>query len=193
MVVVSILAAYAFARLNFKGKNLIFTIFLAVMMIPTELVIITNYTTAVNLDWRNTFVGLIMPTILSVFYIYLLRQNFMQIPDNLYYAAKVDGVGDFKYLLKVVIPLSKPTIISIAVLKLIECWNSYVWPKLVSTDRDYYLISNEIQYICWTGFGKDNATEMMAAVVSVSIPLLLIFGFFRDQIMTGVSKTGTKG
>ena len=193
MVFVCLLASFAFARLEFKGKNLVFTLFLAMMMIPNELVIITNYTTIVNLDLRNTFTGLILPSILSVFYIYLLRQNFMQVPDNLYFAAKVDGVSDFKYLWRVLVPLSKPTIVSIIVLKLIECWNSYVWPRLITTDEDYYLVSNAIEIIKSTGFGRDNIPAMMAAVVCVSAPLLILFVIFRKQIMSGVSRTGAKG
>ena len=193
MVVVAILAAFAFARLNFKGKNLVFTIFLAMMMIPNELVIITNYYTVVNLDLRNTFIALVMPSILSVFYIYLLRQNFMQVPDSMYMAAKVDGTSDFGYLTKILIPLSKPTIITITILKLIECWNSYVWPRLVSTKKDYYLVSNAIQEIRENGMGRENIPAMMAAVVCVSIPLIALFIIFRKQIMSGVAKTGTKG
>ncbi|MBQ9448816.1 MAG: carbohydrate ABC transporter permease [Acholeplasmatales bacterium] len=193
MVVVTTLAAFAFARLKFKGKNLVFTIFLAMMMIPNELVIITNYYTVVNLNLRNSFVGLIMPTVLSVFYIYLLRQNFMQVPDSMYMAAKVDGTSDFGYLTKILIPLSKPTIITITILKLIECWNTYVWPRLVSTKKEYYLISNAIQEIRENGMGRDNIPAMMAAVVCVSIPLIILFIVFRKEIMSGVAKTGTKG
>ena len=193
MVVVCIFAAFAFARLNFKGKNVVFTIFLAMMMIPNELVIITNYQTAVNLGLRNTYVGLIIPSVLSVFYIYLLRQNFMQVPDSLYFAARVDGCTDFRYLYKVLMPLSKPTIVTITILKLIECWNSYVWPRLVSTKDEYYLVSNAIQQIKATGFGRDNIPAMMAAVVTISIPLIILFIVFRKQIMSGVAKTGTKG
>lgn len=193
MVVVTTLAAFAFARLKFKGKNLVFTIFLAMMMIPNELVIITNYYTVVNLNLRNSFVGLIMPTVLSVFYIYLLRQNFMQVPDSMYMAAKVDGTSDFGYLTKILIPLSKPTIITITILKLIECWNTYVWPRLVSTKKEYYLISNAIQEIRENGMGRDNIPAMMAAVVCVSIPLIILFIVFRKEIMSGVAKTCTKG
>ncbi len=193
MVVVACLASFAFARLEFKGKELVFTIFLAMMMIPNELVIITNYNTIVNADLRNTYVGLILPSVLSVFYIYLLRQNFMQVPDSLYHAARVDGTTDMGYLCKILIPMSKPTIISILILKLIECWNSFIWPRLVSTSDDYYLISNAIQTIKSSGFGRDNIPAMMAAVVCVTLPLLIIFIIFRRQIMTGVSKTGTKG
>lgn len=193
MVVVTTLAAFAFARLKFRGKNLVFTIFLAMMMIPNELVIITNYYTVVNLNLRNSFVGLIMPTVLSVFYIYLLRQNFMQVPDSMYMAAKVDGTSDFGYLTKILIPLSKPTIITITILKLIECWNTYVWPRLVSTKKEYYLISNAIQEIRENGMGRDNIPAMMAAVVCVSIRLIILFIVFRKEIMSGVAKTGTKG
>ena len=193
MVVISILAAFAFARLNFKGKNVVFMLFLAMMMIPSELVIITNYQTAVNLGLRNTYVGLILPSVLSVFYIYLLRQNFMTVPDSMYYAARVDGCTDFKYLYRILIPLSKPTIVTITILKLIECWNAYVWPRLVSTKEEYFLVSNAIQQIRASGFGRDNIPAMMAAVVVISIPLIILFIVFRKQIMSGVAKTGTKG
>ena len=193
MVLVCILAAFAFARLNFRFKNVIFTLFLAMMMIPNELVIITNYQTAVNLGLRNTYVGLVLPSVLSVFYIYLLRQNFMQVPDSMYYAARVDGCTDFKYLYRVLIPLSKPTIITITILKLIECWNSYVWPRLITTKDEFFLVSNAIQQIKATGFGRDNIPAMMAAVVAISIPLIILFIIFRKQIMSGVAKTGTKG
>lgn len=193
MLVVSTLAAFAFARLEFKGKNLVFTVFLSLMMIPNELVVITNFTTITNLDLRNTFTGLILPSVTSVFYIYLLKENFTQIPDELYYAAKVDGTSDLKYLIKVMVPISKPTIVSIVILKIIECWNSYVWPHLITDDEAYYLVSNGIQEIRENGFGRENVPAMMAAVVAISIPLIIIFLVFRNQIMTGVSKSGTKG
>lgn len=193
LLIICILAAFAFARLEFKGKNIVFTIFLATMMIPMELFTITNYATIVNLNLRNTFVGLIFPSVMSVFYIYLLRQNFMQVPDQVYYAAKVDGSSDMKYLMKVLVPLSKPTLISIAILKFIECWNSYVWPRLVTTKDSYFLISNGIQTLRTSGFGREHIPAMMAAVVCVSIPLLVLFAIFRKQIMAGVSKSGLKG
>ena len=197
MLIVSILAAFAFARLEFKGKNLVFTIFLAMMMIPNELVIITNFVTITNSGLTNSFPGLILPSVLSVFYIYLLRQNFMQVPDSLYYAAKVDGLSDMNYLLKVLIPLSKPTIITIIILKLIECWNSYVWPRLITSEvegqKSYFLVSNAIEAMRNSGFGKSNMPAMMSAVVIVSIPLLVLFAIFRNQIMSGVARTGTKG
>lgn len=193
MVIVSLLAAFAFARLDFKGKNIVFVLFLSMMMIPSELVIITNYVTIVNLDLRNTFVGLILPSILSIFYIYLLRQNFMQVSDNIYYAAKVDGTSDFKYLWAILVPLSKPTIITIIILKLIECWNSYVWPKIITTDKDFYLVSNGIELIKESSMGKSDIPGMMAAVVCVSLPLLILFIIFRKQIMSGVVRNASKG
>ena len=197
MLVVSILAAFAFARINFRGKNIVFTLFLAMMMIPNELVIITNYTTIVNAGFTNTFTGLVLPSVLSIFYIYLLRQNFMQVPDTLYLAAKVDGTTDFGYLTKILIPLSKPTIITITILKLIECWNSYVWPRLITTEIEgkpsYFLVSNAIEKIRATGFGRDNIPAMMAAVVCISFPLLILFLIFREKIMSGVARSGTKG
>jgi len=193
MLVVIVLAAFAFARLEFRGKNLLFTFFLALMMIPNELVIITNFVTITNLDLRNTFLGLILPSVTSVFYIYLLRENFAQIPDELYYAAKVDGTSDFKYLLRVMIPISRPTLITVTILKVIECWNSYVWPRLITDDANYYLVSNGIQEIRENGFGRENIPAMMAAVVVISVPLIVLFLIFRKKVMAGVSRGGTKG
>lgn len=193
MLFVTVLAAYAFARLNFKGKDLVFTLFLSLMMIPTELVVITNYVTITNLDLRNTFAGLILPSVASVFYIYLLKENFSQVPDELYYAAKVDGTSDFKYLWKVMIPICRPTIITITILKVIECWNSYVWPRLVTDDKSYFLVSNGIQEIRENGFGRENIPAMMAAVVVISLPLIVLFLIFRKKIMAGVSRGGVKG
>ena len=193
MVVVSTLAAYAFARLKFKGKNLVFGLFLSMMMIPTELVVITNFVTITNWDMRNSFLGLILPSITSVFYIYLLKENFEQVPEELYKAAKVDGTSDLKYLWKVMIPICKPTLVTITILKLIECWNSYVWPRLITDDPAYYLVSNGIQEIRENGFGRENIPAMMAAVVVIYVPLILLFLAFRKKIMEGVSQGGTKG
>ena len=193
MVVVSTLAAYAFARLKFKGKNLVFGLFLSMMMIPTELVVITNFVTITNWDMRNSFLGLILPSITSVFYIYLLKENFEQVPEELYKAAKVEGTSDLKYLWKVMIPICKPTLVTITILKLIECWNSYVWPRLITDDPAYYLVSNGIQEIRENGFGRENIPAMMAAVVVISVPLILLFLAFRKKIMEGVSQGGTKG
>lgn len=193
MLVVIIPAAFAFSRLEFRGKNLLFTLFLSLMMIPNELVIITNYTTVTNLDLRNTFLGLILPSVTSVFYIYLLKENFAQIPDELYYAAKVDGTSDFKYLLRVMLPICKPTIITVTILKVIECWNSYVWPRLVTDDEAYFLVSNGIQEIRENGFGRENIPAMMAAVVVISVPLIVLFLIFRKKVMAGVARGGTKG
>lgn len=193
MVVVSTLAAFAFARLEFKGKNLAFTLFLSLMMIPNELVVITNFVTITNLNLRNTFTGLILPSVTSVFYIYLLKENFAQVPDELYYAAKVDGTPDLRYLWKVMIPICKPTLITIAILKVIECWNSYVWPRLITDDSRYFLVSNSIQEIRENGFGRENIPAMMAAVVVISLPLIILFLVFRKKIMAGVARGGTKG
>ena len=193
MLVVTVLSAFAFARMNFKGKDLVFTAFLALMMIPSELVVITNFVTVTNLDLRNTFMGLILPSVTSVFYIYLLKENFSQIPDELYWAAKVDGTSDMKYLLKVMVPICKPTLITVTVLKVIECWNSYVWPRLITDDQSYFLVSNGIQEIRENGFGRENIPAMMAAVVVISLPLILLFLVFRKRIMAGVARGGTKG
>lgn len=193
MIVVIVLAAFAFSRLEFKGKKLLFTGFLALMMIPNELIVITNFVTITDLGLRNTFMGLILPSVTSVFYIYLLKENFEQIPDELYKAAKVDGTSDLKYLLKVMIPICKPTIISVIILKVIECWNSYIWPRLITDDENYFLVSNGIQTIRESGFGRENIPAMMAAVVAISIPLIIIFLIFHKKIMEGVSRGGTKG
>ena len=193
MLIVITLAAFAFARLEFRGKNIAFALFLSLMMIPNELVIITNFVTITNLDLRNSFLGLILPSVTSVFYIYLLKENFAQVPDSLYYAAKVDGTGDLKYLLKVMIPICRPTLITIIILKVIECWNSYVWPRLITDDPNYYLVSNGIQEIRENGFGRENIPAMMAAVVAISLPLIVLFLIFRKKIMEGVSRGGVKG
>ena len=193
MMIVIIPAAFAFARLEFAGKNLLFTLFLSLMMIPNELVVITNYVTITNLDLRNTFTGLILPSVTSVFYIYLLKENFSQIPNELYLAAKVDGTSDMKYLLRVMMPICRPTLVTIAILKIIECWNSYIWPRLITDNEAYYLVSNGIQEIRENGFGRENIPAMMAAVVVISVPLVILFLIFRKKIMAGVARGGTKG
>lgn len=193
MLIVTVLAAYGFSRMTFRGRNLAFTIYLAMMMIPNELVIITNFLTVTNLDLRDTFTGLIMPSVTSVFYIYLLKENFAQVPDELYWAAKVDGTSDLKYLLRVMVPICQPTLVTITVLKVIECWNSFVWPRLITDDPEYYLVSQGIQAIRESGFGRENIPAMMAAVVVVSLPLIVLFIVFRRKIMAGVARGGTKG
>ena len=193
MLIVIIPAAFAFSRLEFKGKNLVFVLFLSLMMIPNELVIITNFVTITDLGLRNTFTGLILPSVTSVFYIYLLKENFEQIPNELYLAAKVDGTSDFKYMLKVMVPICRPTIITVTILKVIECWNSYVWPRLITDDENYFLVSNGIQTIRESGFGRENIPAMMAAVVVISVPLIVLFLVFRKKIMAGVARGGTKG
>ena len=200
MMVVIVLAAFAFARLKFRGRNVLFALFLSLMMIPNELVIITNYVTVKTLGLTDDagsairhFTGLILPSITSIFYIYLLKENFESIPEELYKAAKVDGTSDLKYLLKVMLPISRPTIVTIIILKVIECWNSYVWPRLITTKPQFFLVSNGIQNIRESGAGRDNVPAMMAAVVVVSVPLIVLFLLFRDKIMAGVSRGGTKG
>lgn len=193
MLLVITLAAFAFARMNFKGKNILFTLFLALMMIPNELVIITNFTTITNLSLRNTFLGLILPSVTSVFYIYLLKENFEEVPNDLYLAAKIDGTSDLRYLRKVLVPICRPTMITIIILKVIECWNSYVWPRLITDNEKYYLVSNGIQEIRENGFGRENIPAMMAAVVVISLPLIVLFLIFRKKIMVGVARGGTKG
>lgn len=193
MLVITVPAAYAFARLQFKGKNIVFLAFLALMMIPTELVVITNFTTITNLGLRNTFTGLILPSVASVFYIYLLKENFEQVPNEMYLAAKVDGTSDLKYLLKVLVPVCRPTVVTITILKIVECWNAYVWPRLITDNPAYFLVSNGIQEIRENGFGRENIPAMMAAVVVISIPLIVLFLVFRNKIMAGVARGGIKG
>ena len=192
-LVITILSAFAFARLEFKGKNALFAALLATMMIPGELFTITNYITVNNFGWIDTYTVLIVPFLVSIFYIYLLRQNFLQIPNELYLAAKVDGTGDFKYLCKVMIPLSLPTLISITILKMMGAWNSYIWPRLVTTSEDMRLITNGLRDAFTDMSGQANIPVQMAAVAVVSFPLFLVFIFLRKYIMKGVSRSGIKG
>ncbi len=192
-LVITVLSAFAFARLEFKGKNALFGALLATMMIPGELFTITNYITVNNFGWLDTYTVLIVPFLVSIFYIYLLRQNFMQIPNELYLAAKVDGTGDFKYLCKVMIPLSLPTLISITILKMMGAWNSYVWPRLVTKSEEMRLITNGLRDAFTDMSGQANIPVQMAAVAVVSFPLFLVFIFLRKYIMKGVSRSGIKG
>ena len=192
-LVITVLTAFAFARLEFKGKELLFAALLATMMIPGELFTITNYSTVTNLGWRNTYTVLIVPFLVSVFYIYLLRQSFLQIPNELYLAAKVDGTSDFKYLWKVMVPLALPTLISITILKMMGAWNSYIWPRLVANDEAHRLITNGLRNAFTDTTGDVNYPVQMAAVALVSLPLFLVFVFLRKYIMSGVSRSGIKG
>ena len=192
-LVITVLSAFAFARLDFKGKDALFGVLLATMMIPGELFTITNYQTVYKFGWMDSFTVLIVPFLVSVFYIYLLKQNFMQIPNELYLAAKVDGTTDIKYLWKVMIPLSLPTLISITILKMMGAWNSYVWPNLVTSSDDYRLITNGLRNAFVESTGDVNIPVQMAAVAMVSAPLFLVFLFLRKYIMKGVSRSGIKG
>ena len=192
-LVITVFTAFAFARLEFKGKDLLFAALLATMMIPGELFTITNFATVTNLGWRNTYTVLIVPFLVSVFYIYLLRQNFLQIPNELYLAAKVDGTSDLKYLWKVMVPLSLPTLISITILKMMGAWNSYIWPRLVANDEAHRLITNGLRNAFTDTTGDVNYPVQMAAVALVSAPLFLVFVFLRKYIMSGVSRSGIKG
>ena len=192
-LVITVLSAFAFARLEFKGRETLFAMLLATMMIPGELFTITNYATVTSLGWMNTYKVLIIPFLVSVFYIYLLRQNFMQIPNELYLAAKVDGTSDLKYLWKVMIPLSLPTLISITILKMMGAWNSYIWPRLVANDEAHRLITNGLRNAFTDTTGDVNYPVQMAAVAIVSAPLFLVFIFLRKYIMAGVSRSGIKG
>lgn len=192
-LVITVLSAFAFARLEFKGKNVLFAGLLATMMIPGELFTITNYSTVTTFGWIGTYTVLIVPFLVSVFYIYLLRQNFMQIPNDLYLAAKVDGTSDIKYLWKVMIPLSLPTLISITILKMMGAWNSYIWPRLVANDEAHRMITNGLRNAFTDTTGDVNYPVQMAAVALVSAPLFLVFIFLRKYIMKGVSRSGIKG
>ena len=192
-LIITVLSAFAFARLEFKGKNTMFAALLATMMIPGELFTITNYATVTQLGWMNTFTVLIVPFLVSVFYIYLLRQNFLQIPNELYLAAKVDGTSDIKYLWKVMVPLSLPTLISITILKMMGAWNSYIWPRLVANDDAHAMITNGLRNAFTDTTGDVNYPVQMAAVAIVSAPLFLVFIFLRKYIMAGVSRSGIKG
>ena len=192
-LVITVLSAFAFARLEFKGRETLFTLLLATMMIPGELFTITNYSTVTQLGWMNTFKVLIIPFLVSVFYIYLLRQNFLQIPNELHLAAKVDGTSDLKYLWKVMVPLALPTLISITILKMMGAWNSYIWPRLVANDEAHRLITNGLRNAFTDTSGDVNYPVQMAAVALVSAPLFLVFIFLRKYIMAGVSRSGIKG
>ena len=192
-LVITVLSAFAFARLEFKGRETMFALLLATMMIPGELFTITNYATVTQIGWMNTYKVLIVPFLVSVFYIYLLRQNFMQIPNELYLAAKVDGTSDLKYLWKVMVPLSLPTLISITILKMMGAWNSYIWPRLVANDEAHRLITNGLRNAFTDTTGDVNYPVQMAAVAIVSAPLFLVFIFLRKYIMAGVSRSGIKG
>lgn len=192
-LIITVLSAFAFARLEFKGKNLLFSALLATMMIPGELFTITNYITVYSFKWQNSYTVLIVPFLVSVFYIYLLRQNFLQIPNELYLAAKVDGTSDLKYLWRVMIPLALPTLISITILKMMGAWNSYVWPRLVANDDAHRLITNGLRNAFTTTTGETDIPVQMAAVALVSFPLFLVFIFLRKYIMKGVSRSGIKG
>ncbi len=192
-LIITILTAFAFARLEFKGKDALFAALLATMMIPGELFTITNYATVTQLGWLKTYTVLIVPFLVSVFYIYLLRQNFMQIPNELYLAAKVDGTSDWKYLWKVMVPLALPTLISITILKMMGAWNSYIWPRLVANDEAHRMITNGLRNAFTETSGDVNYPVQMAAVALVSAPLFLVFVFLRKYIMSGVSRSGIKG
>ena len=192
-LIITVLSAFAFARLEFKGRDAMFGALLATMMTPGELFTITNYSTVTQLGWMNTYTVLIVPFLVSVFYIYLLRQNFLQIPNELYLAAKVDGTSDLKYLWKVMVPLSLPTLISITILKMMGAWNSYIWPRLVANDEAHRMITNGLRNAFTETTGDVNYPVQMAAVALVSAPLFLVFVFLRKYIMAGVSRSGIKG
>jgi multiple sugar transport system permease protein len=197
----SILVAFALARLNFKGRDLIFTILLATMMIPGEMLVISNFVTVSRLGWVNannagSYLAVIIPFLVSIFHIYLLRQTFKQIPNELYYAAKVDGCTDFKYLWKVMVPMAKSSIVTIVILRIMGTWNAYIWQDIVANEK-YKLVTTWLRSsfvdLADTGSGRVLTNYQMAATVIVTVPLLLLFIFFRKYIMSGVSRSGVKG
>lgn len=201
----TILASFAFARLQFRGRDVLFLFFLATMMIPGELLAIANYTTMSNLGFINkgqtygeAIFVMVVPLIASSFYIYLLRQNFKQVPEELYLASKVDGKSDWQFLWKVMAPLSSPTLITIAILSFISSWNSYVWPNRSVTKSEYQVISVIIRTGALTvkdelgNFVTMLPWQMTASVLTV-LPLLLLFIVFRKYIMSGTGRSGIKG
>lgn len=199
-VITTIMAAFAFSRIKFKGRELIFTVFLATMMIPGEMMVITNYITVTKttrdifgVSGIDTYWAMIVPFLISVYYIYLLRQNFKQIPNELYYAAKVDGTSDFKYLCKIMVPIALPTIITITILKLMGSWNAYVWPMMVTRDANMRLITTGLRSSFSDAEGRTAQGLQMAATTVVTLPLLFVFIFLRKYIMRGVSRSGIKG
>ncbi len=200
-LITTIFAAFAFARLDFAGKNALFFLFLATMMIPGEMMVISNYVTVAAFGWigleanlLDSYLANIIPFWVSVFYIYLLRQNFKQIPNELYLASKVDGKSDWNFLWKVMVPLASPTLISISILKFMGAWNSYNWPRLVANKEEFRLISNGLRGASFTDLeGNILYGYQMAATVIVTVPLFFLFVFFRKYIMKGVGRAGIKG
>jgi len=192
-LITTVAAAFACARLKFVGREFIFSVFMATMMIPGEMMVITNYITIIKLEWIDTYQAMIVPFLVSVFYIYLLRENFRQIPNELYLAAKVDGTSDLKYLFKVLIPMALPTITTITILKLMGSWNSYVWPNLVTNTKEMRLVSNGLRTSFTSEDGRSSQHLQMAAATVITAPLMLLFIFMRKYIMRGVSRSGIKG
>lgn len=192
-VCVTILAAFAFSRLSFKGRDTLFTVLLSTMMIPGEMMILTNFTTVSKLGWMDSYTALVIPFTASVFYTFFLKQNFKQIPDELYYAAKVDGNNDFQYLFKVMLPIARPSIITITILSMIGSWNAYIWPRTVASGREMKLVTDGIMSLFSSDTGASTENQIMAAATLISLPLLLAFIIFRKYIMRGVSRSGIKG
>lgn len=196
-IVTTVLAAFAFSRLNFKGRETLFSLLLATMMIPGEIYIISNYQLLSGL--KDTYIVLILPFMTSVFYTFYLRQSFRQIPNELYLASKVDGLGDFKYLFKVMIPIAKSSIITIIILSMIGTWNAYMWPSLMTSGNapDKYLISNGLMNFfsaTVSQYGPDKViNQQMAMSTLITIPLLVAFMLLRKYIMSGVGRSGIKG
>lgn len=188
----TILAAFAFARLEFKGKTALFVILLATLMIPSQLLIITNYKTiAVDLRLNNTLAALIVPYTASAFYIYLLRQFFVGIPDEYYYASKVDGCNDWQYLWRIMVPNTKNALITIGIFNWIASWNAFLWPLLVTNSVEKRVLAIGLKY-----FSNEAGTDfelLMAAGTIVVLPLVILYIFARQYILDGIARGGIKG
>ena len=197
-VVTAVLAAFAFARLEFKGKNLLFTIILATMMVPGEMMVITNFQTAATWGWQNTYAALIFVHGVSVFYIFYLRQTFQQIPNELFLAAKVDGYGHFRYLWRVMVPIGMPTIVTIIILSLMGSWNAFIWPNLIASGTNptfghtMRVVSNGLMSLFQGEYSSEDTIKVAASMV-ITLPLFVFFLIFRKFIMRGVSRSGIKG
>lgn len=190
-VVISILSAFAFSHLEFKGRDLIFSIFIASMMIPGEVLIVNNFKTISNLGMIDTYTSLFIPYAASVLYIYMLREFFLTVPKPLYYTAKIDGAGDWKFLWKVLVPIAKPSIITISILVGINSWNAFLWPLLVTNNENMRVLATGL-----TAFQSDAGNQyelLMAASSIITVPIVGVYVFLHKKIMNGISLGGTKG
>jgi multiple sugar transport system permease protein len=190
-LITTILAAFAFAQLEFKGKNLLFMLLVATMMVPGEILTIPNFVTLARLGWIDSYKAMVAPWATSVFSIFLLRQQFASIPQSYYKAARMDGCSDLRYLFTVMVPMSRPTIVSVALLKIINSWNSYLWPLISTNSREMRTLPVGLAYFS-TEAGTDYNT-LMAFSLMIITPTILVYLFTQKYIIQGVSKTGLKG